>query len=106
MFSKISEFPAAAEMQWRPPQDFAPENYMMSMGGPSPFNPYGWNGMQPGLDGFMPPYGAPMPYMGYGLNHMDVGFAGVMPHDPYAGPGCMLPYGPPPPQRYDSACFI
>ncbi|KAK6157956.1 hypothetical protein DH2020_005270 [Rehmannia glutinosa] len=91
---KIRMPPGAAEMQWRSPQDLAPENYMMPLG-PSAFNPY-WNGMQPGLDGFMPPYGGPMPYMGYGFNPMDVAFGGVLPHDPFGGPGCMLPYGGPP----------
>lgn len=94
---------AAAEMQWRSAQDLGPENYMMPMG-PSGFNPY-WNGMQPGFDGFMQPqYGGPMPYMNYGLGPMDP-FGGVLPHDPFGGPGCMLPppYGhPPPPQRYGS----
>ncbi|KAL3649595.1 hypothetical protein CASFOL_005998 [Castilleja foliolosa] len=93
---KIRMLPGAAEMQWRPAQDLAPENYMMPFG-PSAFNPY-WNGIQPGLDGFMPPYGGPMPYMGYGMNPMDVAFGGL-PHDPFGGPGCMLPYGPPHPQR-------
>ncbi|KAL8539843.1 hypothetical protein ACS0TY_001444 [Phlomoides rotata] len=91
---KIRMPPGAAEMQWRPPQDLPPENYMMPMGH-SAYNPY-WNGMQPGLDGFMPPYGAPMPYMGYGLSPMDVAFGGGLPHDRFVGPGCMLPYGPPP----------
>ncbi|KAI3468974.1 hypothetical protein Pfo_025637 [Paulownia fortunei] len=90
---KIRMPPGAAEMQWRTAQDLAPENYMMPLG-PSAFNPY-WNGIQPGLDGFMPPYGGPMPYMGYGLSPMDVAFGGVLPHDPFGGPGCMLPYGPP-----------
>ncbi|KAL0329492.1 UNVERIFIED_CONTAM: E3 ubiquitin ligase PARAQUAT TOLERANCE 3 [Sesamum radiatum] len=84
----------AADMQWRTAQDLAPENYMMPMG-PSAFNPY-WSGIQPGLDGFMPPYGGPVPYMGYGLSPMDVAFGGVIPHDPFGGPGCMLPYGGPP----------
>ncbi|KAL0395133.1 UNVERIFIED_CONTAM: E3 ubiquitin ligase PQT3-like [Sesamum latifolium] len=91
---KIRMPPGAAEMQWRTAQDLAPENYMMPMG-PSAFNPY-WNGIQPGLDGFMPPYGGPVPYMGYGLSPMDVAFGGVLPHDPFGGPGCMLPYGGPP----------
>ncbi|XP_011081312.1 E3 ubiquitin ligase PARAQUAT TOLERANCE 3 [Sesamum indicum] len=91
---KIRMPPGAAEMQWRTGQDLAPENYMMPMG-PSAFNPY-WSGIQPGLDGFMPPYGGPVPYMGYGLSPMDVAFGGVLPHDPFGGPGCMLPYGGPP----------
>ncbi|GFP84404.1 protein mpe1 [Phtheirospermum japonicum] len=92
---KIRMPPGAADMQWRTAQDLAPENYMMPFG-PSAFNPY-WNGIQPGLDGFMTPYGGPMSYMGYG-NPMDVAFGGL-PHDPFGGPGCMLPYGPPQPQR-------
>ncbi|XP_051114703.1 E3 ubiquitin ligase PQT3-like isoform X2 [Andrographis paniculata] len=93
---KVRMPPGAAEMQWRAAQEFAPENYMMPMGGPAAaFNPY-WNGMQPGLDGFMPPYPGPMPYMGYGLNPMDMAFGGVMPHDPFGVPGCMMPYGAPP----------
>ncbi|KAL0324549.1 UNVERIFIED_CONTAM: E3 ubiquitin ligase PQT3-like [Sesamum calycinum] len=91
---KIRMPPGAADMQWRTAQDLAPENYMMPMG-PSAFNPY-WSGIQPGLDGFMPPYGGPVPYMGYGLSPMDVAFGGVIPHDPFGGPGCMLPYGGPP----------
>ncbi|KAK4389513.1 E3 ubiquitin ligase PQT3-like [Sesamum angolense] len=91
---KKIRMPPAADMQWRTAQDLAPENYMMPMG-PSAFNPY-WSGIQPGLDGFMPPYGGPVPYMGYGLSPMDVAFGGVIPHDPFGGPGCMLPYGGPP----------
>lgn len=80
----------AADMQWTG-QDLAAENYMMPFG-PSAFNPY-WTGMQPGMDGFMPPYNGHMPYMGYGLGPMDVAFGGVMPQDPFGGPGFMMPYG-------------
>lgn len=87
-------------MQWRGAQDLGPENYMMPMA-PSGFNPY-WNGMQPGFDGFMPPYPGPMPYMGYGPSPMDVAYGGVFPPDPFGGMNCMLPFGPPPVQRYDS----
>ncbi|GER25698.1 DWNN domain [Striga asiatica] len=96
---KIRMPPGAPDMQWRNAQELAPENYMMPLG-PSAFNPY-WNGIQPGLDGFMPPpYGGPMPpYMGYGFNPMEVPFPGALPHDPFGGPGCMFPYGPPQPQR-------
>ncbi|GAA0170978.1 ubiquitin-protein ligase [Lithospermum erythrorhizon] len=85
--------PNAAEMQWRMAQDFAPENYMMPMG-PTAYNPY-W-GMQPGMEGFVPPYTGHMPYMGFGPGPMDVPFGGVMPHDPFGGQGCMMPF---PPQR-------
>ncbi|EPS61422.1 hypothetical protein M569_13374, partial [Genlisea aurea] len=77
---KVKIPPSAAELHWRgpTPQDHMAENYMMSMG-PAHFNPY-WNGVQPGLDGFMPPYGGlPLPYMGYGVGPMDVGFGGVIP---------------------------
>ncbi|CAA0823126.1 DWNN domain- a CCHC-type zinc finger [Striga hermonthica] len=96
---KIRMPPGAPDMQWRNAQELVPENYMMPLG-PSAFNPY-WNGIQPGLDGFMPPpYGGPMPpYMGYGFNPMEVPFPGAVPHDPFGGPGCMFPYGPPQPQR-------
>lgn len=82
-------------MQWRPPQDFAAENYMMPME-PSGFNPY-WNGMQPGFDGFGGPFGGPMPFMGYGLGPGPMPFGGPFPHDPFGAPGYMMPF---PPQRY------
>ncbi|KAK1377174.1 DWNN domain-containing protein [Heracleum sosnowskyi] len=82
------------DMQWRPPQDFAAENYMMPME-PSGFNPY-WNGMQPGFDGFGGPYGGPMPFMGYGLGPGPMPFGGPFPHDPFGAQGYMMPF---PPQR-------
>ncbi|KAH1106413.1 hypothetical protein J1N35_010181 [Gossypium stocksii] len=86
----------ANELQWKTPQDLAAENYMMSMG-PSAYNPY-WNGMQPGMDGFMGPYAGAMPYMGgYGLGPLDMPFGGVMPPDPFGAQGYMFP--PVPPQR-------
>ncbi|CAN4109478.1 unnamed protein product [Withania somnifera] len=86
--------PAAAEMQWRAAQDLAAENYMMSMG-PAAYNPY-WTGMQPGLDGFGAPYPGAMPYNPYGFGPLDVPFMPpVVPHDPFAGQGFMLPFGPP-----------
>ncbi|CAA0807608.1 DWNN domain- a CCHC-type zinc finger, partial [Striga hermonthica] len=92
---KIRMPPGATEMQWRNPQDLGPKNCMMSLG-PSAFTPC-WNRVQPGLDGFLPPYGGPMPpYMGYGHHPMEVAFMGP---DPFGGPGCMFPYGPPQPQR-------
>ncbi|XP_074328754.1 E3 ubiquitin ligase PARAQUAT TOLERANCE 3-like isoform X3 [Apium graveolens] len=84
----------AADMQWRPPQDFAAENYMMPME-PSGFNPY-WNGMQPGFDGFGGPFGGPMPFMGYGLGPGPMPFGGPFPHDPFGAQGFMMPF---PPQR-------
>ncbi|CAA3006544.1 zinc finger CCCH domain-containing 18-like isoform X1 [Olea europaea subsp. europaea] len=87
---KKIRMPPNADMQWTG-QDLAAENYMMPFG-PSAFNPY-WTGMQPGMDGFMPPYNGHMPYMGYGLGPMDVAFGGVMPQDPFGGPGFMMPYG-------------
>ncbi|KAL2525180.1 DWNN domain [Abeliophyllum distichum] len=84
--------PNVPEMQWRTSQDLAVENYMMPMG-PCAYNPY-WTGIQPGMEAFVPPYGGPMPYMG-GFGHMDLAFGGVLPPDPFAGPVCRLPYGPP-----------
>ncbi|CAA2933537.1 zinc finger CCCH domain-containing 18-like isoform X1 [Olea europaea subsp. europaea] len=81
------------EMQWRTSQDLAAENYMMSVGHCA-YNPY-WTGIQPGMEAFVPPYGGPMPYMG-GFGHMDLAFGDVLPPDPFAGPGCMLPYAGPP----------
>ncbi|CAI9759461.1 unnamed protein product [Fraxinus pennsylvanica] len=84
--------PNVAEIQWRTNQDLAAENYMMSMG-PCAYNPY-WTGIQPGMEAFVPPYGGTMPYMG-GFSHMDLALGGVLPPDSFAGPGFMLPYGPP-----------
>lgn len=82
------------DFQWNAPQDLAAENYMMHMG-PSGYNPY-WNGMQPGMDGFMGPYGGPMPpYMGYGLGPFDMPFGPVMPPDPFCPPNFMFPGIPP-----------
>ncbi|KAJ6701037.1 RETINOBLASTOMA-BINDING PROTEIN 6 [Salix koriyanagi] len=48
---------------WRASQDFAAESYVMPMG-PSAFNPY-WSGMQPGMEGYMPPYPDPFGAQGY-----------------------------------------
>ncbi|CAM8946750.1 unnamed protein product [Rhodiola kirilowii] len=81
----------AAEMQWKNSQDFGAENYMMPMG-PAGFNPY-WNGMQPGMEAFMPPFGAPLPFMGgYPLGPIDMAYGGgFMPQDPYAAQGAMYP---------------
>ena len=70
--------------------------------GPSAFNPY-WSGMQPGMEGYMPPYPGPMPYMGYGLSPLDIPFGGVMPPDPFGAQGYMMPIVPP--QRYAVLCF-
>ncbi|KAL9405922.1 hypothetical protein Peur_002894 [Populus x canadensis] len=78
---------------WRASQDLAAESYVMPMG-PSAFNPY-WSGMQPGMEGYMPPYPGPMPYMGYGLGPMDIPFGGVMPPDPFGAQGYMMPIVPP-----------
>lgn len=61
------------------------------------YSPY-WNGMQPGMDGFMNPYAGAMPYMGYGYNTLDMPFGGVLPQGPFGAPGYMLPVVPP--QRY------
>ncbi|KAM1584444.1 hypothetical protein ACFX1Z_037422 [Malus domestica] len=81
------------DMQWRNPQDFAAENYMMPMG-PAAYNPY-WNGMQPGMgmEGYMTSYGGPMPYMGYGP--IDMPFGGLGPQDPFGAQGYMMPMVPP-----------
>lgn len=79
------------------PQDLAVDNCMMPLG-PSAFNPY-WNGMQPGMEGYMAPYSAPMPFMGYGLGPLDMPFGGVIPPDPFAAQGFMMPGMPP--QRYE-----
>ncbi|MCH97641.1 DWNN domain A CCHC-type zinc finger protein, partial [Trifolium medium] len=75
----------ANDFQWKPPHDLGAENYMMPPMGPPPgYNPY-WNGMQPCMDGFMPPYAGPMHMnmMGYGLGPYDMPFANGMPHDPF-----------------------
>ncbi|KAL8150863.1 hypothetical protein V2J09_020671 [Rumex salicifolius] len=93
-------------MQWRTPQDFAADSYMMPMAHP-PYNPY-WNGMQPGfqpgfqpgMDGYMGPFGGGMPYnMGYGVGPMDMPFPGPVPHDPYMAQNLMYPNPMMPPQR-------
>ncbi|CAI8609575.1 unnamed protein product [Vicia faba] len=73
----------ANDFQWKPPHDLGAENYMMPMGPPPGYNPY-WNGIQPGMDGFMAPYAGPMHMMGYGLGPYDMPFANGMPHDPFA----------------------
>ncbi|GMI95661.1 hypothetical protein like AT5G47430 [Hibiscus trionum] len=86
----------ANDLHWKTPQDFAAENYMMSMG-PSAYNPY-WTGIQPGMDGFMGLYAGGMPYTGgYGLGPMDMPYRSVMPPDPFGAQGYMFP--PVPPQR-------
>ncbi|GMH28911.1 hypothetical protein Nepgr_030754 [Nepenthes gracilis] len=80
----------AAEMQWRTPQDFAMENYMMPMGSTA-YDPR-WMGMQPRVDAFMAPFAVPLPYnMGYGVGLMDVPFAGSLPPDPFGAHGFMFP---------------
>ncbi|KAE8678620.1 DWNN domain isoform 2 [Hibiscus syriacus] len=77
-------------LHWKPHQDLAAENYMVSMG-PSAYNSY-WTGMHPGIDGFMGPYAGGMHYMGgYGLGPMDMPFGGVMPPDPFGAQGYMFP---------------
>lgn len=82
---------------WKASQDLAAESYMMPLG-PSAYNPY-WSGMQPGIEGYMPPYAAPMPFMGYGLGPLDIPLGGgVMHPDPFGGQGYMMPVVPP--QRY------
>ncbi|XP_045792306.1 E3 ubiquitin ligase PQT3-like isoform X1 [Trifolium pratense] len=91
----------ANDFQWKPPHDLGAENYMMPPMGPPPgYNPY-WNGMQPCMDGFMPPYAGPMHMnmMGYGLGPYDMPFANGMPHDPFGMQGYMMPPIPPPPHR-------
>ncbi|XP_058764496.1 E3 ubiquitin ligase PQT3-like [Vicia villosa] len=106
----------ANDFQWKPPHDLGAENYMMPMGPPPGYNPY-WNGIQPGMDGFMAPYAGPMHMMGYGLGPYDMPFANGMAHDPFANGmphdpfangmahdpfgmhGYMMPPIPPPPHR-------
>lgn len=92
-------------MQWRATQDhLAADNYMMSMA-PTAYNPY-WTGMQSGMEAFMPHYAAPVPYMGgFGMNPLDMPF-GMVPQDPFAGQGCMLPFGPPPQRCVISADLV
>lgn len=84
-----------ADMQWKSAQELAAENYMMPMD--PTYAPY-WNGMQPGMDGFMNPYAGGMPFMGYGYNALDMPFGGVVPQGPFGAPGYMMPVVPP--QRY------
>lgn len=94
-----------ADMQWRNPQDLAAESYMMPPLVPAPgYNPY-WNGMQPGMDGYMGTYGGGVPYMGYGFGPLDMPFGGVMPQDPFAAQGYMMPPMVPP-QRYAPICIL
>ncbi|KAL8136639.1 hypothetical protein V2J09_002640 [Rumex salicifolius] len=94
----------AIDMQWRNPQDYAGDGFMMPMG-PSTYNPY-WIGMQPGIqpgmDTYMGSYGGGMPYnMGYGAGHMghmgpmDMPFMGVGPNDPFMTQNLMYPMVPP-----------
>lgn len=82
----------AADIQWKSTQDLAAENYMMPMD--PTYAPY-WNGMQPGMDGFINPYAGAMPYMGYGYNTLDMPFGGVLPQGPFGAPSYMLPVVPP-----------
>ncbi|KAK2446817.1 DWNN domain, a CCHC-type zinc finger [Trifolium repens] len=91
----------ANDFQWKPPHDLGAENYMMPPMGPPPsYNPY-WNGMQPCMDGFMPPYAGPMHMnmMGYGVGPYDMPSANGMPHDPFGMQGYMMPPITPPPHR-------
>ncbi|PIA31749.1 hypothetical protein AQUCO_04900203v1 [Aquilegia coerulea] len=92
---KKMPFPAnAAELQWRPPQDYAAENYMMPFAQPT-FDPY-WSGMQYGMDGYMaPPYPGAMPYMGYAPGPFGMPPPGVFPQDPFGGQGYSMPAVPP-----------
>ncbi|KAI9110999.1 hypothetical protein K1719_017874 [Acacia pycnantha] len=83
------------DFQWKTPQDFGADNYMMPMGPPPGYNPY-WNGMQPGMDGFVAPYAGAMQMMNYGLGPLDMPFGGVMPHDPFGMQNYMMPVVPPP----------
>ncbi|CAJ2639461.1 unnamed protein product [Trifolium pratense] len=93
---KKVRMPPANDLQWKTPQNFGGENYMMPMGPPPPsYNNSYWNGMQPCMDGFMPPYGAPMQMMGYGLGPFDMPFAGGLPQDPFGMQGYMMPVVPP-----------
>ncbi|XP_022153991.1 E3 ubiquitin ligase PQT3-like isoform X2 [Momordica charantia] len=85
----------ANDFQWKTSQDLATENYMMPIGGPTPYNPY-WTGMQPGFDGYMSSYAAPLPYMGgYGLGPLEMPFGPVMPQDPFGMQSYMFPVAPP-----------
>ncbi|XP_031252792.1 E3 ubiquitin ligase PQT3-like [Pistacia vera] len=81
------------DLQWKTPQDFAAENYMMPLG-PSAYNPY-WTGIQPGMEGYGAPFGGAMPYMGYAMGPLDMPFGGVMHQDPFMAQGYMLPGVPP-----------
>jgi E3 ubiquitin-protein ligase RBBP6 len=97
-----------ADFQWKPPHDLGAENYMMPPMGPPPsYNPY-WNGMQPCMDGFMPPYAGPihMNMMGYGVGPYDMPSANGMPHDPFGMQGYMMPPITPPPHRYAIFSFF
>ncbi|KAJ0106183.1 hypothetical protein Patl1_18454 [Pistacia atlantica] len=81
------------DLQWKTPQEFAAENYMMPLG-PSAYNPY-WTGIQPGMEGYGAPFGGAMPYMGYAMGPLDMPFGGVMHQDPFMAQGYMLPGVPP-----------
>lgn len=72
-------------MQWGDPQDLVPENYTMPSVS-SAYNPY-WDGMLPGMEGYVAPYTGSMPYMGYASAPLAFGipFGGPLPQDPFLG---------------------
>ncbi|KAK1377166.1 hypothetical protein POM88_033359 [Heracleum sosnowskyi] len=70
-----------ADLQTRPHQDFAAENYWMPME-PFGYNPY-WHRMQPEFDRFGRPYDSEMPFTGYGLGPVSLTFGGAFYHDQF-----------------------
>lgn len=83
-----------ADMQSRPHQEFAVENYLMPTETTyhSPF----WNSMQVKFDGFGRPCGGQMPFMGYGLGPTSILFGGAFHHDSFGEQARIMPL---PPQR-------
>ncbi|XP_074356228.1 E3 ubiquitin ligase PQT3-like [Apium graveolens] len=83
-----------ADMQSRPHQEFAADNYLMPTGTTyhSPF----WNIMQFKFDGFGRPCGGQMPFMGYDLGPTSTLFGGALHHGPFGEQVCIRPF---PPQR-------
>uniref|UniRef100_A0A7N0RBD8 DWNN domain-containing protein n=1 Tax=Kalanchoe fedtschenkoi TaxID=63787 RepID=A0A7N0RBD8_KALFE len=81
--------PANAEMQWKTGQEIG-AGYVMPVGSAG-FNPY-WNGVQPGMEAYMPSFGGPMPFMGgYPLGPLDMAYGGFMPQDPFAAQDLTYP---------------
>ncbi|XP_017231853.1 E3 ubiquitin ligase PQT3-like isoform X2 [Daucus carota subsp. sativus] len=69
-----------ADLQSRPHQDFAAENYSTPVE-PVGYNSY-WNSTLPEFHGFVHPYGGQMPFIGYGP--ASISFGGAFHHNPFS----------------------